>query len=284
MHTRLSPFAAIALAFTLQVFSAASAAAVTMNVAAQGVCLTSGLGVQVTVTSDAPAIFINNSLQISINAVQVGGPYTLLGGGSVTDTFAVSGSAGDTLAITAFVPAEWVDASGTVVGRAGGSASTTATLPDNCEPPTTPGVGRFTGGGNTIDTATGLKMTRGFTIHCDLVLSNNLEINWPGSGRQNQFHMLQHTAATCTDDPSIDQRPPQAPVDRIDGVGTGRFNGVDGYTLYFTLVDAGEPGRYDEIGFRIVSPTGAEVLNMPLQHITGGNVQAHYDQPHRNRR
>jgi hypothetical protein len=26
---------------------------------------------------------------------------------------------------------------------------------------------------------------------------------------------------------------------------------------------------------------GAVVLNLPLQNIVGGNVQAHYDQPHK---
>ncbi len=283
MRIRLSPFLTLALAFALNAFTATSAAAVTLGVTAQGVCLPNGLGVQVTVTSDAPVGFFNHSLVILFNSIQVGGPYTLAGGGSVTDTFAVVGSAGDTVSVTATVPQEWVDASGNVVGRGGKSAATTATLPGNCGPPEVPGVGRFTGGGNTIDTASGLKMTRGFTIHCDLLLSNNLEINWPGTGRQNQFHMLQHTEAQCTDDPAIDQRPPRAPVDRIDGVGTGRYNGQPGYTVYFTLVDAGEPGTADQIGFRVVGPGGNEVLNMPLQNITGGNVQAHYDQPHRQR-
>jgi len=68
-----------------------------------------------------------------------------------------------------------------------------------------PGTGRFTGGGDTV-TAAGIKLTRGFTIHCDLILSNNLEINWSGTGRQNQFHMLEHTSAICTDDPAIGLR------------------------------------------------------------------------------
>jgi hypothetical protein len=283
MRIRMSPLPTLALAFALQAFTAASAFAVGIGVTAQGVCLADGLGVQVTVTTDAPVGFINNSLQILINSVQVGGPYTLTGGSSVSATFPVVGSGGDSVSVTAYVPDNWVDSTGAVVGRGGKSAATTAILLDNCNPPVTPGVGRFTGGGNTIDTASGLKMTRGFTIHCDLILSNNLEINWPGAGRQNQFHMLQHTAATCTDDPLIEQRPPRAPVDRIDGVGTGRYNGVDGYTVYFTLIDAGEPGTSDQIGFRVVGPGGNEVLNMPLQNITGGNVQAHYDQPHRER-
>jgi len=115
-----------------------------------------------------------------------------------------------------------------------------------------------------------------------LFLSNHLEINWPGTGRRNQFHMLEHTSAICTDDAAILQRPPQAPVDTIVGVGTGRYDGELGYTVQFTLVDAGEPGTSDQIGLRVFNTTTLQVvLNLPLQNMTGGNVQAHYDQPHK---
>ena len=243
---------------------------------------------QVTVTAGpgAPAGVRKDGVNILLNSIMVGGPYTLTVDTPFSMTCPVFGASGDTFAVTALLSADWVTSTGEFFGPGiDRTAAATATLPTDCDPPSTPGFGQLTGGGNTIDTASGLKMTRGFTIHCDLLLSNNLEINWPGAaGRQNQFHMLEHTAATCTDDPLIDQRPPRAPVDRIDGVGTGRFNGVLGYTIHFTLIDAGEPGTADQIGLRIVGPNGTtEVLNMPLQNITGGNVQAHYDQPHRNR-
>ena len=123
------------------------------------------------------------------------------------------------------------------------------------------------------------KITRGLTIHCDLLLSNNLEINWDGG---NNFHMLEHLETiACFDDPAIDQKPPSAPLDTLIGRGTGRLNGVDGYSIEFTLVDAGEPGTSDEMGFVITAPNGTVVLNVPVQHLTGGNLQAHFDQPHK---
>ena len=123
-------------------------------------------------------------------------------------------------------------------------------------------------------------MTRGFTIHCDLLLSNNLEINWLG----NRFHMTEHLdTVVCSDDPLIIQDPPPAPVDTIVGVGAGRYNNVDGFTIEFTLVDHGEPGRDDQARF-LVYETAAPanvVLDVPLQNLTGGNIQAHFDQPHK---
>jgi hypothetical protein len=138
------------------------------------------------------------------------------------------------------------------------------------------GTGRFTGGGFQI--ADDVKVTRGFTIHCDLLLSNNLEINW---GRGNNFHMLEHvTTVSCTDSPEIEQQPPDSPVDTIVGIGTGRYNGVDGYTIDFRLEDHGEPGKYDRASFVITGPAGV-VLNVPIQRLGGGNIQTHFDQPHK---
>ena len=149
---------------------------------------------------------------------------------------------------------------------------------DACESPI--GEGRFTGGGFQI--AGDVRITRGFTIHCDLLLSNNLEINWNG----NKFHMTEHTTTVrCFDNPAVDQRPPAAPVDTIVGTGTGRYNGVDGYTIEFTLVDAGEPGTADRAALRITGPGGV-VLDVGVWPdgpilLDGGNIQAHFDQPHK---
>ena len=71
-------------------------------------------------------------------------------------------------------------------------------------------------------------------------------------------------------------------MDRIDGVGTGRYNGETGYTVEFTLIDAGEPGTSDSIGFRVFdTTTGVTVLTLPLQNIVDGNVQARDDRPHK---
>jgi hypothetical protein len=154
----------------------------------------------------------------------------------------------------------------------------TVDLPQEC---TAPGTGRFTGGGKQIRLSDGLKITRGLTIHCDLLLSNNLELNWPLG---NKFHMLEHLQTTeCSDDPNIIQQPPPAPIDTLKGVGTGRYNGEAGYTVEFTLVDAGEPGVNDEMAIKIykTSDPTIVVLDVPQQKLTGGNLQAHYDQPHK---
>lgn len=223
----------------------------------------------------------HNKIDIFVDSVfQESGAFTQANGFSFSGTLPVPGGKGpgDPIVITAFADGPWGN------GQAGGeSRSTTVYVPETPCGTQAGGVGRFTGGGKSIDVATGLKVTKGFTIHCDLILSNNLEINWPGAGRTNQFHMLEHTEALCTDDPNIEQRPPAAPVDRIDGVGTGRYNGVPGYTVQFTLVDAGEPGTADQIGFHVFETAnpGNVVLTLPLQNIVGGNVQAHFDQPHK---
>jgi len=139
--------------------------------------------------------------------------------------------------------------------------------------------GRFTGGGHQVRIGEA-RVTRGLTIHCDLLLSNNLEVNWGG----NQFHMTEHlTTVECSDDPNIIQAPPPAPLDTLKGVGTGRYNGTDGYTIEFTLVDYGEPGSSDQAALLIYETANPAnvVLNVPLQVMSGGNLQAHYDQPHK---
>jgi hypothetical protein len=142
------------------------------------------------------------------------------------------------------------------------------------------GLGRFTGGGSQIRLQDDVRVTRGLTIHCDLLLSNNLEVNWQG----NQFHMLEHLeTVACTDSPLIDQTPPDAPLDTLIGIGTGRYNGVDGFTVEFTLVDYGEPGKNDRMRifiYETANPANV-VLNVPLQTLSGGNLQAHFDQPHK---
>lgn len=180
---------------------------------------------------------------------------------------------GTSATLTAVAVGPWAD------GNSGGQSSSATVVY-----PTTPceqelGFGRFTGGGHQIMIGN-VKITRGLTIHCDLVLSNNLEINWPA----NKFHMTEHlTTVACTDDPEIIQAPPPAPLDTLIGVGSGRWNGIAGYTVEFTLQDWGEPGGNDRMAILIyetANPANVK-LNVPLQLMTGGNLQAHYDQPHK---
>jgi len=137
--------------------------------------------------------------------------------------------------------------------------------------------GRMTGGGAQV--YGNIKITRGFTIHCDITLSNNLEINWPG----NKWHIDKPlTKATCFDDPAYSEEPPAAPFNTFVGEGVGRLNEVDGSRVYFTFIDAGEPGKNDKAAIRIVAPDGVTVvLDIPLSLLDHGNIQAHYDQPHK---
>jgi hypothetical protein len=180
---------------------------------------------------------------------------------------------GDEVIVTAVAVDDWGN------GVGGGQSSSVAVVIPNedCGPDLI--NGRFTGGGHQIR-VDNVRVTRGLTIHCDLLLSNNLEINWQG----NSFHTTEHlTTIVCSDDPAIIQDPPPAPLDTLVGIGTGRFNGVDGFTIEFTLVDAGEPGRDDMAQFHIfeTADPGNVILDVPLQFLTGGNLQAHYDQPHK---
>ena len=138
--------------------------------------------------------------------------------------------------------------------------------------------GRMTGGGGQLSVGD-LYITRGFTIHCDITLSNNIEINWPG----NKWHLDKPiTSARCVDDPNISPVPPRAPFDTFFGEATGRLNGVDGSFLRFVFVDSGERGGENDMAMlQVFDPAGNLVLDLPLSALTNGNIQAHEDQPHK---
>ncbi len=160
----------------------------------------------------------------------------------------------------------------------------------NCGTP--PLDGRFTGGGKVVvsnaivPTSGSVTVTKGFEVECDLDPPHeNLELNWDGG---NHFHMNTITSAHCTlpGDPT----PPKANVNQIDASGTGKFNGTPGYTVVFTLIDNGEPGKNDQAGFVVcltdpVNPNSCStstsiVLSVPVQPVSTGNIQAHLDQGH----
>jgi len=261
-----------------QLLLAGTAQAHHPEISAVAVCdQNSELVIQYTSTAWTPAVNAtdakrtNPQVDILVNNVKVSQ------GAYASPTFSFSGSVaaptGSSATVTALAVGTWGD------GVAGGqSTSVTVTYPT--EACTQPSLGRFTGGGHQIRITDQVKVTRGLTLHCDLLLSNNLQVNWLG----NKFHMTEHLqTVSCTDDPNIIQAPPPAPLDTMVGVGTGRYNGVAGYTIEFTLVDAGEPGGSDQAAMKIfqTSNPGNVVLDIPLQQLTGGNLQAHYDQPHK---
>ena len=143
--------------------------------------------------------------------------------------------------------------------------------PEGCDPTISLCNGRFTGGGFQI---ADVKVTRGFTIHCDNLLTNNLEVNWGGG---NNFHMAKNrlTSVVCSrpDDPT----PPASPVSRIVASAVGQCNGLPA-NISFILEDHGEPGTRDRAELII---SGGCTLNLTLANLDGGNIQAHFDQPHK---
>jgi hypothetical protein len=142
-----------------------------------------------------------------------------------------------------------------------------------------PCVGRFTGGGFQFD-ENDVRVTRGFTIHCDNLLTNNLEINWAGG--QN-FHLDKNSLSDIVCTLPNEPNPPVAPVSRIDATGTGTLNSLPGAVITFTLIDRGEPGKDNDEAALHIEFGGQVVLDVPLGPIDGGNIQAHYDQPHGNK-
>ncbi len=146
------------------------------------------------------------------------------------------------------------------------------TLPE-CTPESLDG--RFTGGGFQINTGN-VKVTRGFTIHCDNLLTNNLEVNWAGG---NNFHMAKNTLTSVVCTRPVDPTPPAAPVARITASAVGVCNGLPA-TINFVLEDRGEPGTNDRAAL-FITGAGSCNLNLTERPIDGGNIQAHFDQPHK---
>jgi hypothetical protein len=145
--------------------------------------------------------------------------------------------------------------------------------------------GRMTGGGVKamgIDAdGNSVRVTLGLTLHCDNLLSNNLEVNWP---HRHQWHIkkesLESVRCTKPDDPT----PPVAPISRFEATAIGRLDGGDFDSLIeFVFEDLGEPGREDRIQMKIypgLDNTAAPVLIINSQTLAVGNFQMHYDQPH----
>ena len=116
--------------------------------------------------------------------------------------------------------------------------------------------GRFTGGGR-FYSSTGVKMTHGFELHCNIADGpNSLEVNWNG----NQFHLENMTWASCSDRPNVDPAPPVTIEDVHNGHGYGRLNGVAGAYADWRIIDKGEPGTADRMAITIWDAGGNLVI------------------------
>jgi hypothetical protein len=135
--------------------------------------------------------------------------------------------------------------------------------------------GRMTGGGSVF--FGNMRVTHGFELHCNPALGpNTLEVNWNG----NSFHLTTLTNAICWNT-GISPAPPAAPFDQYYGSGTGKYNGVDGFSANWQFTDHGEPGKNnDAISYLIISDSaGNVVLNLSPTGgpylLDSGNHQAH---------
>jgi hypothetical protein len=264
------------LAIGFQVFVAGTASAHTLTVTATASCLSGSAVISYTATSwdqnPADTGGTNPEIDILFNGVQVDAQPFL---SNTTPPNQFSGQmpaplGTNTVIVEAVAAAKWGD------GFASGQTSeVTVTVPTDCAP----GTGRFTGGGKQV-IGGGVTITKGFEVDCDLHQpSNNLEINWKDAAGAHQFHMETFDSAACS--LPGNPVPPKAPVNKIVASGTGRFDGADGYTVQFTLIDNGEPGAgVDEAGFKVflTAAPNTVVLLFPLDFITTGNIQAHVDQ------
>lgn len=151
-------------------------------------------------------------------------------------------------------------------------------------------LGRMTGGGGYIGmTGTNgeeVHVTHGFTVHCDVELTNNLEINWADHRWHIEKEFFLPGYPVCTDEPDVSPEPPPAPFDTFEGKSIGRLNNVWGSPIHFILQDSGEPGGKNDKGMIMIWDVGANpmtdapILNVPFDFLQHGNLQAHYDQPH----
>jgi len=142
---------------------------------------------------------------------------------------------------------------------------------------TTPLEGRLTGGGVKAMGSNGETVTLGLTLHCDILLSNNLEINWQG----HHWHLTKPiTSASCSNQQN-DAPPPASPIDTFVGTAFGTLDGVGNSKIEFNFQDHGEPGVNDKVELTIFEPGSSTVaLSIPMQTLNVGNFQMHYDQPH----
>jgi len=140
-------------------------------------------------------------------------------------------------------------------------------------PPSAAGQGRMTGGGNFF-TQSGIKVTHGFELRCNVNdPRQNLEVNWD---RGQQFHLESVTSVYCYDDPAINPENPDAPIDTLILTGTGRLHGNQTGTITLKFTDAGEPGvGRDGVAMTIKDSSGNVVLEVAPTVLSGGNHQAH---------
>ena len=142
--------------------------------------------------------------------------------------------------------------------------------------------GFMTGGGNISPASAGLttgglasaKLGRayshGFVIRCD---RSHVRFQYNDHVNGGRFHLQGASRIVCIDDPLIAPPPPAAPFDTLILEGTGRWNGIRGAQVKFTLTDTGQPARNDFI--EIVITLDGVIVSEMSGTLTVGNHQAH---------
>ena len=146
--------------------------------------------------------------------------------------------------------------------------------------PETPGIGRITGGGGQIDLTGDVHVTRGFTLHCDIELANNLEINWAGDS----WHIDKLLDwAECIDGSGSQPRAAAGPGGHLPRLGLGKTQRRGGI-LRRVLVPGRRGARRKEKNDRaeiMIWAPGATpcvdppVLTVPFVELDHGNLQFH---------
>lgn len=116
------------------------------------------------------------------------------------------------------------------------------------------------------------RVTHGMQLNCNSDNNSNLQINW---GKGEHFHLEDVTSAICFTTPGFDQGNPNSTFNTHKGEGTGKLNGVDGYKVAWTFIDAGEPGKNDTANIKITDSTGITTVLTVDGNLKNGNHQAH---------
>lgn len=128
--------------------------------------------------------------------------------------------------------------------------------------------GRMTGGASVAN------VSASFTLRCN-GSPNQLKLSWPGGS----FDMDHVDAIYCWDGEGYGEGQPDAPIDSLHLVGTGKLKNGKAATVEITLTDRGEPGKGSDT-MRVVVKEGSTVRASAAGFSTdkSGNVQAHASQ------
>jgi hypothetical protein len=93
-------------------------------------------------------------------------------------------------------------------------------------------------------------------------------------GGWGRFHLVDATAAQCTNDPAIANSRWDADFDTQRGTGRGRLADGSAATVEWTLVDGGWPGQRDRVTLK-VRDSGGKIVFEISDTLTPGRLEAH---------